>query len=570
MSLAAPPASPLRRASAAGAGGGLLRWSIIAVVGLAVFGPAVALQLKTIAGGRAGFTRASQLPGLESAITNTVVLAIGSVVIALVLGVMLARWSARLDGRFAGVLRMIPILPLVTPAVASVVGWSFLLSPNVGYVNQVLRLLPFWSGLSAGPVNVYTMPWIMLITGLGLASFAYLFIYEALQAMGGELDAAARTSGARGLRRFLRIELPLLRPALVYAAGTTLMIGIGQFTAPLLLGRRSNINTLTILIFNKTAEPPVDWTVTAVLGLPFLLLGAGILIFQRWALRNRARFRVHGRSDRYPVEGGHAGLWVILYGAVTVGLPLAALVRVALSPFWSGQLSLGDVTLRHVIAVVFDNPLTSKAIITSIVCALIASLIVLPLGFACAILTTGVLGRGEQAAKVLDVVTSLPLVVPAALSGASFLFLYSARPFQLYGTRILIIIAYVTLMIPHAVRTQSASLLTLREEYAAAARVAGAGPLRTLLRVILPLVRGGLAGGAALIFVLLSHEFAASAMLRSARTQVMGTALYDVWSTGSYPQVAALALVMTVVTAIGVAVALALGGQRALSTVEQP
>ena len=54
------------------------------------------------------------------------------------------------------------------------------------------------------------------------------------------------------------------------------------------------------------------------------------------------------------------------------------------------------------------------------------------------------------------------------------------------------------------------------------------------------------------MFVLLTHEFAASLLVRSPTTQVMGTVLYDYWSNGSYPLVAAIALVMTGVTALGV------------------
>jgi iron(III) transport system permease protein len=77
---------------------------------------------------------------------------------------------------------------------------------------------------------------------------------------------------------------------------------------------------------------------------------------------------------------------------------------------------------------------------------------------------------------------------------------------------------------------------------------------------MLPLTRGAIAGAAALMFVLLSHEFTASLFVRSSRTQVMGTVLFDIWTTGSYGLVAAMALVMCGITTIGVVVAVWLGG----------
>ena len=71
---------------------------------------------------------------------------------------------------------MLPILPIVVPAVAAVTGWAFLLSPRPGYLNALLRNLPWWNHLEEGPVDIYTLPWIVIITGFGLTAFVYLFV----------------------------------------------------------------------------------------------------------------------------------------------------------------------------------------------------------------------------------------------------------------------------------------------------------------------------------------------------------------------------------------------------------
>jgi iron(III) transport system permease protein len=67
------------------------------------------------------------------------------------------------------------------------------------------------------------------------------------------------------------------------------------------------------------------------------------------------------------------------------------------------------------------------------------------------------------------------------------------------------------------------------------------------------------------MFVLLTHEFTASVLIRTPRNQVMGTVLFDYWGNGGYPVVAAIALIMTGVTAVGVVMAMLLGGRDALS-----
>src|SRR5690606_7736006 len=137
---------------------------------------------------------------------------------------------------------------------------------------------------------------------------------------------------------------------------------------------------------------------------------------------------------------------------------------------------------------------------------------------------------------------SIPLGIPAVVFGIGFLMAYSQAPLVLYGTRWVIVIVYVTLMLPFATRMQMSALVSLGNSYVEAARVSGSGVLSAHLKVVLPLMRSALGGTAALMFVLLTHEFAASMLVRSSTTQVMGTALYDTWASGSYPLVAAIAL----------------------------
>jgi iron(III) transport system permease protein len=156
----------------------------------------------------------------------------------------------------------------------------------------------------------------------------------------------------------------------------------------------------------------------------------------------------------------------------------------------------------------------------------------------------------------------LPLGVPAVVFGVGFLLAYTQEPFVLYGTRWVIILVYVTLMLPFATRMLLSGMIALGDAYVEASRVSGAGAIRTNLRIIVPLLRSTIGGAAALMFVLLTHEFSASLLVRAPTTQVMGTVLYDQWVSGSYPTVAAIALVMTGVTMAGVFLAVLLGGSE--------
>src|SRR5262249_37758190 len=143
---------------------------LCAVLGYLVLAPLVSLQLRAFSHGAQGYREGFTADRIGRTILDTAGLAVGSMAIALVLGTLLA-WAASGLPRRARFLRIFPILPLVLPAVAAVVGWAFLLSPRPGYLNAALRLLPFWSGDTQGPFNVYSIEWIVLITGFSLSAF---------------------------------------------------------------------------------------------------------------------------------------------------------------------------------------------------------------------------------------------------------------------------------------------------------------------------------------------------------------------------------------------------------------
>jgi iron(III) transport system permease protein len=544
-------------------------WTVVmAAIGFLVLWPLLQLQFRAFADGGAAFKRVASLPRIGKTLRTTLFLGVGSVMVAVAFGTMLAWCATQLPRRARRVLSVVPLMPLVVPAVAAVTGWAFLLSPTVGYINILLRKMPVFSHFDAGPINVYSIPGIVIITGINLTSFVYLFVNTSLRNMGQEYEVAAAASGASRARAFFTITLPLLRPALVYSTGIVLLLGMGQFTAPLLLGRGSRVDVLSTEMFKLTLSFPVDYGVGAALGAPLIILGVAVVLLQRLVVGDQRRFVVVGARSRY--TSAESRWWsvvvIVLYGLVAMVLPLLALIHVALSPFWTGQFTFGNLTTRHVSAVLHNSAMIN-AVSNSIRMSVLAVLVVLPLGFLAA---WGLMGRGgirSPMRAVLDLLVQIPLAIPASLLGFGLLFAYTRPPFVLYGTTAVMVITYVTLMIPHATRLQLTTLIGLGNESWEASRACGAGPVRTFARILVPMARKGIAASAAIMIVLLVHEFSASLMVRSIRTQVMGSLLYDVFTGGIYPQVAVIALLMVVVTTVGVAIAIAIGGSDSLGSI---
>lgn len=553
------PASLLR--SNAGRLGAL---ALIIGIGYLVLVPLFRLQQLAFADGARGYHTAFGRRTFMSTLRSTVGLALGSLVIAMVLGTWLA-WAATRLPRRLSILRVLPVLPIVVPAVAAVVGWGFLLSPRPGYLNALMRKLPWWNHLDTGPIDIYTLPWIVIITGFSLTAFVYLFVSSGFANINGELIEAAHTSGSGTLEVFFKVTLPLLRPTLVYGGGVALLLGLGQFTGPLLLGRSAGIRVLTTDMYFSVSQSPIDYAAAAAVGSPLLVFGLLVVFGQKWILGDQRRFVTHGgkafRSDARPSKLA-VGL-ILTYSFLATILPIIALVIVSLSKFWSADIRFGDMGL-HNFRKIFDESGITRAITNSIVLSIGAVAISIPLGF----MVARMLLKGRRLGPlrpILDFLVSLPLGIPAVVFGVGFLLAYTKEPFFLYGTRWVIVLVYVTLMLPFTTRMQMAGMVSLGDTYIEAARTSGAGRIRTSIQIVLPLLRSTIGGAAALMFVLLTHEFAASLLVRAPTTQVMGTVLFDYYGNGSYPTVAAVALVMTVVTAGGVTLAMIFGGGDVLN-----
>jgi iron(III) transport system permease protein len=337
-----------------------------------------------------------------------------------------------------------------------------------------------------------------------------------------------------------------------------LLLALGQFTAPLLLGKTVGISVVTTEIYRLTSEFPGDYGAAAVLSVPVLVLAVAVLLAQGKVVGSLDRFGsvTKGRSQTRKTRSWPI-IPIVLFAVFVVLPPLMGLIFVAFSPYWSGKFSLDGLTLSNFTSV-FKNPLVSSSISTTILLAatgVAVSLIV-------SVLVALYLHRAKGwLAKVLDFVVNLPLTVPAIVIGVAMYFAYAIGPINFYGTQAVIVIAWVAMFLPQAVRLILAGLTQMGGQVREAAEVAGSTGAGATIRVILPLLRGPLTSGAFLLFILMVHEFAAVVLLAGPRTEVLSTQLYQYYNTGTFGQMAVLALIMVAVSLVGMIIIQLLGGR---------
>ncbi|UMG91259.1 iron ABC transporter permease [Nocardioides sp. TF02-7] len=485
------------------------------------------------------------------ALNTVIAVSVGSVV-ALMIGAVFAWINERTDARMGFAARMLPLMPMFVPSIASAIGWVFLASPKAGVLNGWLRDVGGWFGLEMveGPLNIYSWPGLIFAYVLFLTPYAYLTISSGLQSLDPALEEASRDAGAGALATFRRITLPSLRPALGASVLVTVTMGVAIFSIPLVIGTPADIDVLPVRIVHMmTHSYPGD--IGGALGLSLLVVAAvgGCWLVQRRMLAANAHATITGRSSAEAAVTLGRWKWVarsamLLFLLLTSVLPLAGLVLVSLQGFWSAEVRWGHLTFDNYRYLV-DNELVWAGLRNSLVLAVVCASVAMAVG----VLVTLVLARRRgRVASTVDAIVKVPSTLTHIVVALSFIVAFAGPPFDLAGTYLLLAMAYVVLYVPQATFYATAAYHQVGPQLSEASAVSGAGDGTTVRRILLPLMAPGLIAGWSLVFVLMTGDITASSMLAGTHTPVVGFVILDMWTAAGYPKLAALGVLMTLVS----------------------
>ena len=193
----------------------------------------------------------------------------------------------------------------------------------------------------------------------------------------------------------------------------------------------------------------------------------------------------------------------------------------------------------------WNYPLSRQSMLSSTIVSLIAGAIVTVLTAIVAYVT---LKSRVRFAWLLDVLVSLPIALPSILMGVGILFWYlvAPLPFHLYGTLALLVVGFVTIGIPYGMRYASSGLAQIRDELEEAAAASGADWLTRFWRIYVPLLMPSLLAGFLTTVIVAFREISAAIFLYSQGSEIVAIAIFDLWSSGQYPAIAALGCVLVV------------------------
>ncbi|MBI1778496.1 MAG: iron ABC transporter permease [Proteobacteria bacterium] len=493
------------------------------------------------------------------ALINSLVLGAWTGLLSILIGVPLAWAVSRSNVPGKPFMRLTASIAYLSPPFLIAIAYVNLFSPNAGIANQLLRDV---MGLPNLTFNIYSMAGLVLVTVPHTFPFVYLLAASALESVDASYEESAQILGAGKLRTALSITFPLVAPAILSGALIGFVNAIALFGSQAIVGLPGRIFTLPTRIYALFSYPP-QYGLASALSLILVAITILALYLQRAYLARRSYATLAGKGVRTELVDLGSWRWLVfgfsvLIFIVAILLPYAALVAVSFSKSW-GLAFWQNLTLANYRFVLFEYDVTQRAILNSLVLATLAASIAAMLGVVIGWidLRTTVIGR-----RLIDYVSLIPLGLPGIVMAVALIQFWLSLPLPLYGTLMILLLAYVARYIPIGVRAANAALRQVDPSLEESARILGASWAFTLKEITLPLIRPALFAGWILIFVPAIQELSASILLFSSSSITLAVAVYNLYETGHLEPVAALAILNMAIIGAAIAVANRFGGER--------
>lgn len=427
-----------------------------------------------------------QRPGLLRSLGNSLLIWAATVAISFPIGVVIAWLLARTKIPCSRTLEFLFWVSYMVPSLPTTIAWITLLDPDIGMINVGLKNL---FQLDQGPFNIFSVPGIVWANLMGHGiSIKVMLMTPAFRNMDSTLEEAARVGGASNLRTLLKVTLPLMVSPMIMVFALQLLRVFQSFETEYLLGVPFGFYVYSTKVYSLARNAIPNYGEATVLASITLLIIALIIPLQRWILERRRYTTITGSFRPGLVDLGkwnRAAFFVIatLLALLTIG-PLVVLV---LGSFMQriGYFMLGF-TIEHW-RLVLTDPVFVKALRTTLVLASAAA-VCSPLVFsvlAYIIARTKLPGR-----HALDLMIWGSGAIPGILAGLGLLWLFIGTPGLnlLFGTIWALILVVILQGKTTGVNIMKGVLVQVGADMEEAARVAGAGWVRTYFRIWLPLL----------------------------------------------------------------------------------
>ncbi|WGT62255.1 ABC transporter permease [Variovorax paradoxus] len=496
---------------------------------------------------------------------NTLVLALLTAAGTTFLGTLMALMAERGSKRGQGALRVLALLPIITPPFVVGLG-LILLFGRAGIVNQLLENV-----FGIEPTRwFYGMPGVLVAQLFAFTPIAFMIMRGVVQGIAPSLEEAAQMLRADRRRTFFTVTLPLLKPGLANAFLVGFIESIADFGNPVVVGGQFSV--LSTDIFFAIVGAQYDQGRAASLAWVLTLFALGVFALQRGVLGKQNYTTVSGKGD--------AGIAMALPDGVRrtiqcIALPWIAFTAVVyLFAFaggfvqtWGRDYSFTLNHFRSAFALEWGQfglvwaGTAWNSLITTLKLAGISAPITAALG----LLIAWLLARNEfKGQGMFEFGALLAFAIPGTVLGVSYILAFNVPPFELTGTGLIIVLCFMFRNLPVGVRAGTAAFKQLDRSLDEASLMLRASTSQTLFKVVLPLLKPALVAALVYSFVRAMTTVSAVIFLVTAENELATTYIIGRVGNGDYGIALAYCTVLMILMSLAIALVQWVVGERKL------
>ena len=489
----------------------------------------------------------------RAAVINTIQIATGATIAALIVGVPIAFCLARMPIPGKSIAVTLGTLPLLLPSFVSAHAWVLLLG-RFGLISQALRAIgiPFGSIYGRwGMIFVYTIQGFPYVLLLAMSAFSAIDV---------SLEEAGENLGSSRWRTFRTVTLPLLLPAMLSGGLLVFMASAENFGVPFVLAEDMPVLSMEaykLFVSELGGNPGMAGAMGMLLLLCTtvpLLIQRGYLKRQRFATQSRGRARILSIAPwaRRLATG-------IIFGVDAIALLPFLVVIVASFLEMRGPVMFFRFSLQSYRDVFSTSPeMITNTYLLATLATLAAVLFGLPIGYL-------VVRHRLRSGGVLEVLSNAPLAIAGTVLGIGFILTFNHHPLLLTGGWLILVLAYTVRMLPFNVRSAAALLHQLDPSLEEASINLGVPPAQTFLRVTARLLLAGIVSGAILTWVNIASELSATVLLYSGPWATMAVGMFQAMESRNMGVASAFASILVVSVAVPLLIATRMFGHREVS-----
>jgi iron(III) transport system permease protein len=489
---------------------------------------------------------------------NSILLGLGTVIVASVLGFAIAFLLVRYD--FAGreLFSYLTLIPIISPPLVGVLGFTFIMGKS-GTINE---LLIEYFGL-VKPINfVYGLHGVLMVEALHLFPMIALNVVDALAKIDPSLEEAAESVGARGWTKLRTITLPLTTPGYVAGALLVFIWTFSDFATPLVLGVHDVLAAQAYLNIVQFVDKRLFQMGIVISALMVLLAVVFLVAARRYVAIKDYSSLSYSRIPRRRLSPGRQVLVIAFLSLVMLAsfIPYLGVILASTGKGWSMTPFPTQYTLQYFERVIVETP---KYIVNSFLYSGIAIVLCIAIGVPIA----WILARTRLPGRdTLDGLNTLILAIPGTAIGIAYIRAFHVDlPWldaRLTSFWIVMPLVLAIRRLPYTVRGSYASLLLVHRSMEEAAASVGATGMRSFRDITLPLIWRGVLVGSLFSFMTSLQEASAVLFLSLGGWETITVGIFAFYIAGSANEAAALGVILLVVAAISMVVINRVAGAR--------